>query len=54
MFSREYNFIANNINQKPSVIKDLNEDLFHLKFKFSASLSRSHYDNGFRKVMPKI
>ena len=44
---REYNFTANNINQKPSIIKQRSKIfyLFHLKSKFSASLSRSHYQS---------
>ena len=38
---------ANNINQKPSIIKKRSKMfyLFHLKSKFSASLSRSHYQS---------
>ena len=45
MSLQEYNFTANNINQKHSIIKQRSKMfyLFHLKSKFSASLSRSHY-----------
>ena len=44
MSLREYNFTANNINQKLSIIKQRSKMfyLIHLKSKFSASLSRSH------------
>ena len=44
---REYNFTMNNIKQKPSIIKQRSKIfyLFHLKSKFSASLSRSHYQS---------
>ena len=47
MSLREYNFTANNINQKPSIIKQRSKMfyLFHLKSKYSASLSRSHYQS---------
>ena len=45
MSLREYNFFANNINQKPKK-QDLKcFYLFHLKSKLLASLSRSHYQS---------
>ena len=47
MSLREYNFIMNNINQKPSIIKQGSKIsyLFHLKSTFSDSLSRNHYQS---------
>ena len=47
MSLREYNFTANNINQKPGIIKQRSNmfNLFHFKSKFSAPLSRSHYQS---------
>ena len=47
MSLREYDFITNNIDQKPSIIKQISKIfyLFHLKSKFLTSLSGSHYQS---------